>query len=112
MKIITMRRAAEILNDTTANTGKDFAKKHQLTTLDTDARHGRGKAIFFDEAEVIAKAQEAYEKRKASQPESTGHPSQLAHRKIRTVARALIDLYKLLGELPPDALHKVAEHDR
>lgn len=33
-------------------------------------------------------------------PVFAGHPSQSVHRKIRTVAKALLDLYELLGEVP------------
>lgn len=42
-----------------------------------------------------------------------GHPSQTAHRKIRTVAKALLDLYDALGERPKqrNALMVVAERD-
>ena len=42
-----------------------------------------------------------------------GHPAQTAHRKIRTVARALLDLYEALGERPKqrNALAVLAERD-
>jgi hypothetical protein len=62
MKIITMKRASEILGTNTSMRGKDFAKEYRLTLLDTDAQHGKGKAIFFDEAEVIKRANERREK--------------------------------------------------
>ena len=109
MKIITMARASELLGDPTSRTGKEFAKKHRLALIDTDAKHGKGRAIFFDEAEVIARAAERNKPKDIARP--TGHPSQLAHRKIRTVARALVGLYELLGEQAPEQLRTVAEHD-
>jgi predicted methyltransferase len=77
MKIITMKRASKILGTNTSMRGKDFAKEYRLTLLDTDAQHGKGKAIFFDEAEVIKRANERREKGLAESISKIDQPYEL-----------------------------------
>ena len=103
MKIISMQDAREILGDNTSCKGRVFAKKHGIKMLETNAKHGLGEAVFFDESEVIAVAE--MNKKPVLAKLTIEDCFELEKQTIFATAqlgRAVIDLYVLLGEKVPE----------
>lgn len=56
-KLITMKRAMEILGVNTAKRGDLFAREYGLSLVDVEMNHGKGKTRLFREDEVMAAAE-------------------------------------------------------